>query len=465
MNKGRKKQTPLPKAKSFVVVLAIFIEGVLNSVLLPFIAYMVADFFYWLDRNDKSTDGIVSLYSGLLVSSFNLAQFLSAPFWGIISDKYGRRPTLLIGMLGNAFTAPLLGLAPNYTWAIIFRSLNGLINGNATIFRAYAAEITDDTNSSKLFSYLGIAWGLGTTVGPIIGGTLSRISDKIPSIFSPSGFWGQYPYFLPTLANSFVSLFIFTVGYFSLYETKKKSKRKISPCLLTKNSKFLLCAAIHSIGALIFSSFNEVFTFWCRALKINGGLEWNSEADIGIVQSFGGASIILFQTFIVPSALNYFGILQWIKVAWVILIIDFLMLPNIHVFGGWSLWIAIIVLYIFFASTQASVFTSVTLGVNHSVDYNYLGAANGIAQSSVSLCRFIGPALAGTIFGWSLNSGLGYPLNSHFIFIIFAIFGLVCIIFAYGLDESINRRKTESDSMSPLLNKDEKRDVKYHRII
>ncbi|CAG9334929.1 unnamed protein product [Blepharisma stoltei] len=454
MEETKKSPTPLPKLKSFVVLLAMFIEAMCNAVLFPFVAYMVADFFYWLDRDDKDTDGIVSFYSGLVVSCFNLAQFISAPTWGWISDRIGRRPVILLGLLGNVITAPLFGIAPTYLWAVIFRCLNGLANGNTGIIRAYATEITDVTNSAKLFSYMGISWGVGITIGPSIGGSLSRISEKIPSVFSSDGFFSDHPYFLPMLASSFISLIVLIVGYYVLDETNKKTKTKKSILLLCKNKHFLICAVIYAMTGLLFTSFSEVFTFWCRALKSNGGLGWNDESNVGIVQSFGGGSIMISQIFVVPWACNYFGILSTLKIAWVILIPFFIILPNIYVIEGIALWIIVISIFVSIAVFQSCVFTAVTIGINNSLEPSLLGTGNGVAQSAISLLRFLGPALAGAIFGWSLNNGLSYPMNSHLIFILFAIIGICCIILLIGLDKNINKRKVEADILVPLLNKE-----------
>mmetsp|Transcript_28942 Transcript_28942/g.28633 ORF Transcript_28942/g.28633 Transcript_28942/m.28633 type:complete len:179 (-) Transcript_28942:566-1102(-) len=162
-------------------------------------------------------------------------------------------------MIGNVITAPLFGLAPNYTWAIIFRSISGLVNGNTGVAKAYATEITDDTNSAKLFSYLGFSWGIGVMLGPILGGGLSRISDKIPSIFSPDGFWGDYPYFLPMLTSSFISLIGLVIGYFVLNETNRKVKVLKSPWLLTKKFKF-------------FNMHHNLCCFWAIIFKFSRGL-------------------------------------------------------------------------------------------------------------------------------------------------------------------------------------------------
>lgn len=102
-------------------------------------------------------------------------------------------------MLGNVITAPLFGLAPTYNYALLFRSLSGLLNGNVGVAKAYAREISDDTNCSKVFSLLGFSWGIGVMIGPMLGGFLSHPTRRAPQIFVPGGFWDTYPYLLPML--------------------------------------------------------------------------------------------------------------------------------------------------------------------------------------------------------------------------------------------------------------------------
>lgn len=201
-----KSSTPLPKSNIYLVItlvllLVVFVEAMFNSMLYPFVAFMVHDFFYWLPRDDPESDSIVSFYAGLVASCFSFAQFISAFFWGWFSDKIGRRPVLLIGMLGNIITAPLFGFAPTYTLAIIFRSISGLVNGNVGVAKAYAREITDDTNCTKMFSYLGFSWGLGVVIGPVLGGVLSHPSRRLPSVFTETGIFGEHPYLLPMLTK------------------------------------------------------------------------------------------------------------------------------------------------------------------------------------------------------------------------------------------------------------------------
>ncbi|CAG9312749.1 unnamed protein product [Blepharisma stoltei] len=447
MNSGKVQPTSLPKLQTFVLLLISFAEAMFNSMLYPFIPYMVAEYFDWLERNDKDTDSIVSFYAGLVASLFSLAQFISAPVWGWVSDKVGRRPIILLGLTGNVITAPLFGLAPSYLWALIFRSLSGLMNGNIGVAKAYVTEITDETNSAKLFSLLGFSWGLGIMIGPAIGGWLSRISDKFPDSFGSDSFWGKYPHFLPILVLSLISLIGLIIGYFALLEPTRKIKKYGSSRQLLKNSNFLVITSIYAISGLSFLSFQEVFPLWCRALMKNGGLGWESEGDIGIIQSLGGGFVIIFQLFLVWKIVNKLGILMVLRLFWGICVLDFICIPNTYKLQDEMLWIVLVPLYVIFAIIQTSALTVMTIGINNSVELSVIGIANGIAQSAVSFSRFIGPLLAGCIFGWSLNNELGYPFNSHLIFNLISLLGLLCIFLSIFLDESINKRQKSPEHL------------------
>jgi MFS family permease len=89
--------------------------------------------------------------------------------WGKISDRYGRRPVLLCGLIGNALSTCLFGLSKNLAWAVGARALCGIMNGNAGVARSMVSEITDHTNKAKAFSLFGFCWGAGM-IGKFISG-------------------------------------------------------------------------------------------------------------------------------------------------------------------------------------------------------------------------------------------------------------------------------------------------------
>ena len=85
----------------------------------------------------------IGMYVGYIASSFAIAQFLTSMFWGYMSDKFGRKPIILLGLIGTAISLLLFGLSKSLTWAIATRTLCGLLNGNVGIVKSVVAEITD----------------------------------------------------------------------------------------------------------------------------------------------------------------------------------------------------------------------------------------------------------------------------------------------------------------------------------
>ncbi|KAJ1888610.1 hypothetical protein LPJ81_006282, partial [Coemansia sp. IMI 209127] len=94
---------------------------------------------------------------------------LTVMYWGILSDRIGRRPVLLFGLLGDLLTFVLFGLSKSFGWAVVVRCLNGFFTGSAVVIRPIAAEISDDTNRARVIATLSFVWHLGSMLGGAIG--------------------------------------------------------------------------------------------------------------------------------------------------------------------------------------------------------------------------------------------------------------------------------------------------------
>ena len=157
--------------------------------LFPFVAFMVEDLGYGGTQ--------LGYYAGGLAASFCGAQFCSSILWGMFSDKYGRKPAIAIGTLGAAVGMLIFGSATNYTYALVGRIISGLLSGNLGVLKSFLTEITDESNRGAGFSYMSVAWALGTIIAPLAGGLLCNPADKYPRYFKKSGIFGVYPYLLP----------------------------------------------------------------------------------------------------------------------------------------------------------------------------------------------------------------------------------------------------------------------------
>ncbi|MCU4784336.1 MFS transporter [Bacillus cereus] len=155
---------------------------------------------------------VPSHHLGMLLSSYSLASFLTAPLWGKISDRAGRRPVLLIGILGYSISFFLTGLLiDNLTGLYIARSLNGLFAG--ALYTAATASIVDMTNENERNRYIGLMGaciGMGFIIGPAIGGILSHLGNAVP---------------FQIASNLLLILFLYTC--FTFKESLNNAKEKI----------------------------------------------------------------------------------------------------------------------------------------------------------------------------------------------------------------------------------------------
>ena len=205
------------KGALFVLFMVTMIDMIGFGIVIPFLTYLVEDL--------AAADGIteVGLWVGLLMTSYSAAQFLFSPFWGTISDRIGRRPVLMIGLIGNTVFFAMFGLANTLLIALLARFLAGVFNGNLAVAKAYIGDVSTPSQLTSRMGIIGAAFGLGFTIGPFIGGELSNPAARweifVDTIFD------TYPYLLPCIAAGALSLVSLIFAYFKLPESLPKTKR------------------------------------------------------------------------------------------------------------------------------------------------------------------------------------------------------------------------------------------------
>ena len=158
---------------------------------------------------------------GLLMASYSLAQFISAPIWGRMSDRAGRRPVLLMSLAGAALAYLWLAFADSLWMLFAARLLGGLMAGNISAAFAYMADITTKENRAKGMGLIGAAFGIGFILGPAIGGILAG-SDPTTADFRN-----------PALAAAGLSLLALVLGIFRLPESLSADVRARAAALAT----------------------------------------------------------------------------------------------------------------------------------------------------------------------------------------------------------------------------------------
>ena len=151
----------------------------------------------------------VSQWGGVLTVIYAVMQFFCAPIIGSLSDKYGRRPVLLISLLGFAIDYLFMAFAPNIWWLFISRVIAGVTGASLTTASAYIADVSTSETRAKNFGLIGAAFGLGFIIGPSLGGMLAHFGLRVP-FFVAAAF---------CLLNALY-------GYFVLPESLSKDNRR-----------------------------------------------------------------------------------------------------------------------------------------------------------------------------------------------------------------------------------------------
>ncbi|MBY0309362.1 MAG: TCR/Tet family MFS transporter [Phycisphaerales bacterium] len=119
-------------------------------------------------------------YVGALMSTFYTMSFLFAPALGVLSDRFGRRPVILVALLGSGLDYFAMALAPTLPWLFVTRVVNGLSGASFTVASAYVADVTPPQKRAAAFGMIGAAFGLGFVIGPVLGGLLGQVNLRLP---------------------------------------------------------------------------------------------------------------------------------------------------------------------------------------------------------------------------------------------------------------------------------------------
>ena len=164
------------KAAVGFIFLTLVIDIVGLGIIIPVIPQLIEGLLHTHDLSKAS------LYGGWMTFLYATMQFLFAPLIGSLSDQYGRRPVLLISLLGFGLDYLFLAFAPSILWLFVGRTISGITGASVTTASAYMADISDDSNRAQNFGMIGAAFGIGFIIGPMLGGFLGEIGPRLPFI-------------------------------------------------------------------------------------------------------------------------------------------------------------------------------------------------------------------------------------------------------------------------------------------
>ncbi len=155
------------------ILLALFIDTVGFGIVIPPLPQLIMQ----LTGEGLSA---AARYGGWLMFVFAALQFFAAPVLGNLSDRFGRRPVLLISMAAFGLDYLVMGAAPTLTWLFASRAVAGICGATSAVANAYIADCTKPEERARTFGLLGAAWGTGFVIGPALGGMLGNFGPRLP---------------------------------------------------------------------------------------------------------------------------------------------------------------------------------------------------------------------------------------------------------------------------------------------
>jgi DHA1 family tetracycline resistance protein-like MFS transporter len=416
MDEGDKKAV---RGQLLILFLVTFIDMIGFGIVIPFLTYLV---------DDLATDGgieAVGLWVGLVMTAYPMAQFLSAPLWGGLSDRIGRRPILMIGLVGNTFCFALFGLAPTLFIAIVARFLAGFFNGNIAVARAYIGDISRPEQMASRMGLIGASFGLGFTFGPFIGGELSAPAERW-EVFQGT-LLETYPYLLPCLVASALSIVSLLLARTRLPESLPKEVRQGAVGLdwagTMKSSFSGLANSLRTpaIGQIVwvtmlysfgFTIMHAVFILFTEMSPDSGGLGF-TEAQNGRIFAVIGLTGIVVQGGLIRPLSKRFSSRGMLPVAVVITGVGLGAIPYATVDFPW-LWLLPTCIIISLGSGIFQPTSSSLLASYAQRDGLELGGVMGAMESASAFARILGPVTGGLV--WTLTvDGTGW-LTYHTVF-------------------------------------------------
>jgi len=355
-----------------IIFLVVFIDLVGFGIVIPILPYYAQQY------------GATGWALGWLMAVYSLMQFFFAPLWGRISDQVGRRPVLLISILGSCISMVIMGLAKSLEWLFIGRILAGIFGANISTAYAYVTDVTTEEDRAKGMGLIGAGFGLGFIFGPAIGGLLSR-----------------YGFGVPMFAGALLAAFNFVFAMFKLEEPRLDPEARSQ----NRHKRFDLDSIRTTLESSVTRYAIAMFllvTIAVTQMEVTFGLfmgaRYGFDAEAaGVLLAVMGVVMVAVQGGLIGTLVKKYGEIK------LVLMGSILCAVSLAVFASTQSLTVVVIALIGVALGHAVMHPTLSTLASFGASSHRRGATMGVFHSAGSLARIIGPPWAGWFYdhmGW-----------------------------------------------------------------
>ncbi len=365
----------------------------------------------------------IGLITAFMVSAFTIAQLVSAPIWGRFSDKFGRRPALLVALVASAIAYLVFGFANTLGLLLLSRLVQGAGGGTVGVIQAYVADAVEPSQRAKSLGWLSAATNLGVALGPVVGAFAVTLGQAGVERGMPTVIGHAMPGLLAAALCASAAVFA--------WRFLPESREQHHPSIVRRTSRQALLRVISHSGepasrliwiyAITMGAFNGVTAVLALFLAYRFQV---TEKTIGYFFMYVGAISVFTRVLLLGKAVDRFGEARLSRFGMVLLAIGLGGMPLVSSLGGLAFFVALIPL------GTAFTFPCVTGLLSRVISNHERGLYMGLQQTFGGVARVVAPLWAGFSFD---RLGLGVPFYTS------AIVVLATISLGLGLDQYARR--------------------------
>jgi DHA1 family tetracycline resistance protein-like MFS transporter len=353
------------KRAMFTIILCILLDSFGYSMVLPLLPGIAMDF------------GANDIMVGILISSNALSALICCPIWGKLSDKYGRKPILIISQVGTSVSFLILGLSDSLFVILISRILDGIFGGQIPVIRAYISDITTPQTRASNMGKIMVGFTLGMIAGPLLGGFLGVIDWRIP----------------PYLASA-LSVFSIVLTLIVIVESMPEERRaeikarfmKVQPNSEVNRKVWNEEVIIRLTQSFILSLISFIFTSSIALVLFKRyGVDVSM---IGALMAVAGVGLLIYGIILMKPLIRKFGEKRILFSASILLIVIFALFP--YLFEFWMVFIFVLPYAFCVAFMRPLIISNIT----KAVDADKQGVISGWSVNLQALSQTIAPLIA-----------------------------------------------------------------------